>query len=545
MKTCILIPNYNHGRTIDALLLQLELYKLPCIMVDDGSDLNTKTHLAAAAQKFDWLSIHTLATNGGKGAAMIAGFTVAAKQGFTHAIQIDADGQHDTNDMPAFIKAIKAHPDTLILGMPEYDSSAPKSRLYGRRITNFWVRIETLSFQIQDSMCGFRAYPLAQTLEVIHNNRMGKRMDFDTDIVVKLYWAGIEVVPIKTKVIYLPDTPSHFRLFADNAKISWMHTTLVFGMVRHIPALLKRHRTSEKPWFAIPEKGSLWGLKLMLFAYKLMGLRVAKLLLYPVIAYFYCFSPRAREASQAFLKRADCTQHSFKHFLSFGQAALDKMAVWNGDITIDQIDFPNTEILYKHIKNKQGAVMLTGHMGNIEIARALSRFHPGVKINALVFSAHAQKFNQVLTQVNPDCQLNVIQVTDTNIELAIALKDKIDQGEFVVIVGDRVSVTNPGRLTAATFLGHTAHFPQGPFILAGLMHCPVYSLFCFKQSSTRFVLHLEPLATSIKIQGKHRHAELEKHTQCYADILARHTAHYPLQWFNFFNFWRTYRKDSK
>jgi hypothetical protein len=168
------------------------------------------------------------------------GFKAALAQGFSHAIQLDADGQHDVNAIPQFLAASKEQPDALILGQPLFDASVPKSRLYGRKITNFWITINTLSNAIGDGMCGFRLYPLAAVQQLISTKTLAQRMDFDIEIGVRLYWQGVNVVNLPTSVSYPLDGVSHFKLWEDNVMISKAHARLFFGMLLRLPLLLWR-----------------------------------------------------------------------------------------------------------------------------------------------------------------------------------------------------------------------------------------------------------------------------------------------------------------
>jgi glycosyltransferase involved in cell wall biosynthesis len=209
-------------------------------MVNDGSAEQARSLFQRLAQKYTYLTLVEHSINQGKGGAVQTGLKVAYSQGFTHALQIDADGQHDLNDVDKMLSESKNHPKALISGKPIYDESVPKHRYYARNITHFWVWIETLSFQIKDTMCGYRVYPLAETVELLSQQAIGKRMDFDIEIMVRLYWQKIECRFIPTAVEYPEDGVSHFRAFEDNVLISWMHTKLFFGMLIRVPSLLLR-----------------------------------------------------------------------------------------------------------------------------------------------------------------------------------------------------------------------------------------------------------------------------------------------------------------
>lgn len=169
---------------------------------------------------------------------MLAGFRNAAQRGATHVLQIDADGQHATTEIPRFLAAAKAAPQAIINGTPVYDSSVPKGRLYGRYLTHVWVWINTLSGDIRDSMCGFRVYPLAPVIALINAEPMGLRMEFDPEILVRLHWRGAQIQSMETPVRYPADGISHFDVWRDNVRISRMHARLFFGMLRRLPRLL-------------------------------------------------------------------------------------------------------------------------------------------------------------------------------------------------------------------------------------------------------------------------------------------------------------------
>ena len=244
MKICFIIPIYNHEHKLAALLNGLQKYNYPIYLIDDGSDTQSQNKIDEIINQFNakypkaHLVLIRLAQNQGKGAAVMTGFVQAYAKGFSHAIQIDADFQHDINDVKKFVALSKQNPNALICGVPIYDETVPKGRLYPRYITHFWVWIHTLSFAIKDSMCGYRLYPLSTTCQLILQTKIAKRMNFDTDIIVRLKWRNVKIINCATKVTYHADVPSNFRLFKDNIGISWMHTKLFFGMLLRLPILI-------------------------------------------------------------------------------------------------------------------------------------------------------------------------------------------------------------------------------------------------------------------------------------------------------------------
>lgn len=551
-QPCFLIPCYNHGSTIAAVVSSLKPFDYPFIIVDDGSNSETK-HALNELTSQDNVTLITLAENQGKGGAVMAGIRRAHELDYSHVIQIDADGQHDVEALPKLIDASKSQPKHLISGQPIYDDSVPKARLYGRYATHIWVWIETLSFAIKDSMCGFRAYPVNATIAVLNKYDIGSRMDFDIEILVRMYWEGMEIDFVETRVIYPEGGISHFDALWDNVKISWMHTRLFFGMLPRIPKLLarKRTKTSNAHWSKRQEQGTIIGIKLMLAIYSLLGRKAFNAILKLVMRYYHYTGKEAKLASEIYLKQLkaytqekgiELTQplDSYHHLLSFGHTMLDKLAAWKGDFNVDNLTIHGQERFKDMAERKQGVLILGSHLGNIELCRALGRRHKDIKINALVFTEHAERFNTVMKAVNPNSELNLIQVSSMGPDTAILLQQKIEQGEWVVIVGDRTSTSKESRSVWADFLGKPAPFPQGPFMLASVLKAPVYLLFGLRDDTSttpHFNVYFEHFSDKIVLPRKERQQALEEVVQRYANRLEHHTLQAPLQWYNFFNFW--------
>ncbi len=238
-KAAVLIPVYNHEAAIGITLERVLEHSWDVLLVDDGSsDICRDVLIALAGQYPDRVSLLRLEQNGGKGAAVKAGFSALLAKGYTHAAQIDADGQHDISDLPTFMAQGQQTPEVLVSGHPKYDESVPALRYYGRYLTHVWVWINTLSFQIKDTMCGFRVYPLAEIVAMLSKEPCGNRMDFDTEIMVRWLWRNGKVHNLPTKVHYPLDGVSHFDVVKDNVLISAMHTRLFFGMLRRLPKIL-------------------------------------------------------------------------------------------------------------------------------------------------------------------------------------------------------------------------------------------------------------------------------------------------------------------
>ncbi|MGI9292759.1 MAG: glycosyltransferase family 2 protein [Pseudomonadales bacterium] len=236
---CVLVPIYNQVVELPGALLAANSLRLPVILVNDGSDEQCSITIQTLAQEHNTLLVTHL-KNKGKGAAIKSGLQKAQGAGFTHALQIDADGQHNTDDIPRFLQVMRTRADALVAGYPQFDESIPGYRFYGRYATHIWVWINTLSLRIRDSMCGFRVYPVAASCDLINTERIGNRMDFDCEFIVRWYWRGYAIEQLQTKVIYPEGGDSNFRIILDNMLITRMHARLFFGMLRRLPRLLKR-----------------------------------------------------------------------------------------------------------------------------------------------------------------------------------------------------------------------------------------------------------------------------------------------------------------
>ncbi len=237
-RPCCVIPSRNHHVAVARVVAAARAAGLAVFLVDDASAAPAAAVLAAQAAP--GVRVTRLETRGGKGAAVMLGFRQAAAAGFTHAVQLDADGQHDLARLPELLALARAQPLALVSGAARYDASVPRARRWGRYLTHFWVWVETLSFSISDSMCGFRAYPLAATLRLMDRARIGTFMDFDTEVMVRLYWQGTPVVMLPVDVVYPVGNTSNFDMLRDNWRITKMHTRLSLAMLPRAPGLLRR-----------------------------------------------------------------------------------------------------------------------------------------------------------------------------------------------------------------------------------------------------------------------------------------------------------------
>ena len=239
MRVCAVIPTFDNPLTIAKVVDDVRPYVAEVLVVDDGSG-------AEARRAIDELERRGAArvirreTNGGKGAAVKTGLRAARELGFSHALQIDADGQHDPADIPTFLARAAAQPAAAVLGHPVFDESTPRGRRAAHGLTNFWTRVETGGAAIEDPQCGFRVYPVARAIEA---EPKGDHMDFDIEIAVRMARGGTPVINLPVGVRYVPRADggvSHFNYWRDNALLSWMHFRLFLGFLVRLPLLAAR-----------------------------------------------------------------------------------------------------------------------------------------------------------------------------------------------------------------------------------------------------------------------------------------------------------------
>lgn len=239
----VLIPSYNPGQKVYDTVRQARLHWARVWVVVDGSTDDTPKGLLDMAAVDPGLRVLILPVNRGKGAAVLHGMKEAAKEGYTHVLCMDSDGQHPADLIPQFMACSAQHPDAMVLGVPVFDASAPALRVKGRKISNWWANLETLWMGIGDSLYGFRVYPIAPLVDIMTSQRWMRRFDFDPEAVVRLCWYGVHPVNLPAPVKYLSQSEggvSHFNYLRDNRLLTWMHFRLMVEFGLRLPVLMLR-----------------------------------------------------------------------------------------------------------------------------------------------------------------------------------------------------------------------------------------------------------------------------------------------------------------
>ncbi len=247
----VLIPSYNTGRLLAETVRAARARWNPVWVVIDGSTDGSGEALAREMAGDSGLRVFQLPQNRGKGAAVLEGLRAAQAAGFTHALTMDADGQHPAALIPGFMQRSRERPETMVLGKPVFDASAPLLRVRGRRVSNAWTDLETLGAGIGDSLFGFRVYPIKDLVAVMERQPWMRRFDFDTEAVVRLAWRGVKPVNVDAPVIYpRPEDGgvSHFKYGRDNALLTWMHARLMLEFILRLPLLALRRLVRRPPF---------------------------------------------------------------------------------------------------------------------------------------------------------------------------------------------------------------------------------------------------------------------------------------------------------
>lgn len=304
--------------------------------------------------------------------------------------------------------------------------------------------------------------------------------------------------------------------------------------------------TPDAPhWAQMGENTFVAGMWLMFQVHRFLGRWPFLLCLYPIVAYYWLASPVARRSSLQYLQRMQAAhglwprmpgwRQSQRHFRMFAQVILDKLLALTGRYRFDRVAFTGREPLNALLAQGRGAVVVTAHMGCIELCRAIAERRSGLQLSILVHTAHAERFNRVLQRLAPDSGVQLLQVTEFNAATAMMLGERVARGELIAIAGDRVPVRG-GRVTHAPFLGHQAAFPCGPYVLAAVLECPLYFMGCV-HDGPGYAVEFVPLAERVLLPRARREQALAEYAGLFAQQLERMLRKAPYDWFNFFPFW--------
>jgi len=308
--------------------------------------------------------------------------------------------------------------------------------------------------------------------------------------------------------------------------------------------------SSRSHWAEQRERGNLILMRLGFWAARVLGRRLLAPIIGLVVFYFYLTGRQARRAIahyQTQLFRSGLSRPAlpriapvYCQFLAFATALLDKLDVWHGKIQRADLELFDPDKLHLQMNAGRGQILVTSHLGNAEITRALAQQVTGMRLNVLVHNRHAQFFNQLLAESGAK-DIHLIEVSELDPALMLNLAQRLERGEWLAIAGDRLPIKGE-RTTPVQFLGDTVLFPQGPWLLAALLQCPANLLLCLrspKHASKRFRVILERLAGTPPKDRQLRQSYINESAQRYADRLAQYAEQTPLQWFNYYSYWQS------
>ena len=308
--------------------------------------------------------------------------------------------------------------------------------------------------------------------------------------------------------------------------------------------MIRKPSPQSHHWADQPERGNIRLMRFTAWAAGKLGRRTVAPVVWAIVLYFYLFGGQARRSIAQYQHRLCAASASnsliparypvYRQFLAFADALLDKLDAWQGKIQIQDLDIIDADKLHEQMGEGRGQILVSAHLGNMEVCRALAEQKTKVVLNILVHDKHAVQFNRLLQEAGAS-NLRLLQVSELNTATMLQLGERIEQGEWLAIAGDRIPLRSR-RTVNVDFLQETAPLPQGPWLLAGLLHCPVNLIFCTKHNG-RFRVTLERLADTVTWTHATRTLQIQHHAQAYADRLAEHCRQAPLQWFNFYPFW--------
>lgn len=305
----------------------------------------------------------------------------------------------------------------------------------------------------------------------------------------------------------------------------------------------------EPDWTQLEERGSGWLYRRLVSLHRFVGPRVVKPLLYPLVTYFFLTGGRRRRALMSYFEHLASTPRGhralegspswwdvYRLYLQFGHVVFDRVSLWLGLREMYDITFHDRERFLRYRDARQGVILLSFHVGSFGLMRYAAHAKD-VGINVLAYWRNTPIVNRLIETINPSSRLNVIQTDPSSPEFMLDLKERVEDGEFVAVLGDRVIPGSEGRVSRVPFLGEPAAFPQGPYIMAHLLECPILLVYCVRTGKRKYEIFAEPFADTVRLPRKERDRRLDHYVRQYVRRLEDVCHRYPYQWFNFHDFW--------
>ncbi len=628
--SCVVIPVFNHARTVGEVVRGSRAHAHTVLVCDDGS-----TDGSGAAAKAAGADLLTHPVNLGKGAALRTLLQEAARRGFRYVICLDADGQHYPKDIPSLVDAVKQQPGSIVIGARDLIAAgAPPSSEFGRKFSNFWIWLEG-GQRVEDTQSGFRAYPLPETLALMGSR---SRYDFEVDVLLRASWAGLSLRSTKIDVLYPNDRITHFKQFADNARISILNIVTIIRLFLPLPMAPLLHRRARRPgfsldairrWFWLGGPGPIWrtvaaalawfggwgvlasaaigtgafptliawwafsalnekgqfpqsaiiaaafgiglfeslfrkraiaraelasarpwdgksksgaaGYLFFVVLFKALGRWPANAVLHLVAAWFLIFATAARRASLQFLDRAigpakglKAVARTYRHLVAFAHTLVDRVELG--------VDGPKrfTRIAEKdageHLDSSVGAngsILLTAHLGSWELASGLLGSRLKTPFDIVAYDGEEPQVRAAIERSSEKFKPNILPVGKGELA-ALDILRALRAGHMVALQGDR---TVDERTVEVDFLGHPAHFPVGPFVIAALSGAKVVPAFNIRIAPYKYEFFAFEPKTYAFDRSRSKNDQLTQWVQEYVRKVEQLVRKHPLQWFNFFDVW--------
>jgi predicted LPLAT superfamily acyltransferase len=536
------IPVFNHGGTLSAVVRSALATNHPVLVVDDGSTdggVDALTGLDCRLIRSD--------CNKGKGAAILAGAREAERLGYRAIVTIDADGQHAPQDALRLVeKDAQTSGNSVIIGVREMQKGgAPAASLFGRAFSNFWVRLEC-GLDLVDTQSGLRLYPV---LEILSLELSRSRYDFETEVLVKSAWAGIPISTVPVSVYYPEGKTriSHFHRFKDNFRLTLLHISLLLNRLLWRAHKKSKHMTMQGKDEPVPATDSstlgrqleFTGHSIFYLILRLFGLRGGYGLLFPTVLFYVLFSRKIHRRTKPYLHKRFPTHgpwqyagDTIRNVLSFGRVLVDRGWLGCASGAAFSCDMDGLETLQAITAEGKGAILLTAHVGNWQTALAHLRFLT-VPVHVMMHYDQ-QDARKHYFDLGKKQRGFAIITTDGPFGGMIEATAALQRGEFVTVMGDRHI---KGPFSNVDFLGRKARFPNAAYTLAAHLNVPVVVLLSAKTGARGFQLRVWDVLHPQFGPARDRQSVLDDCCRKFARALEKYLKIFPYQWYNFYDFW--------
>lgn len=530
LRVLVVIPTHNNAGSIASVVRGALEHHRDVVVIDDGST-DRSGELAAQAGAH----VVTHPVNRGKGAALDTALEHAAREGFSHILTIDADDQHDPDEIPRFLRAVREHPDAILAGCRDM-TKAPSTSQFARRNSNFWVWVET-GVWVGDTQCGYRVYPV---FPVRRLNLYPSRYEWEVEVLTRGLWSGIPVVDLPCRVYYPPadERVSSYRKVVDTARVTWVNTALVVERILWPPHWLRP--TGARSW-RDGHRGGVWGWRLLELILRIVGRRLMHLVVLPVAAFYWLLSASHRRGAMAYLRRrypdASTLRRSWlalRIFVQFARSLVDRFVALQQGAEALRIDNSAVSPEKRAELYGGGLIVVSAHMGNPDLGSMSLQARGRRPVHVIAYTAPDDPYVVLMERYLGERAPRFIPLSGGENHASIVAARALDDGDIVALKGDRVT---GGRTVEVSLLGAPARLPAGPLLLAAVTGAPVVVIGCFLQADGSYRVHLDGPRRYAFESRRTRARDLQQWGQQLADVLGEWAEQYPLQWYNFHDMW--------